>query len=96
MLNTAQKVVKFTVAKHNWSHQIKRDGTYGGQRNGCRDLVEKPEGKKSLGRCRRRSYDNIRIGLKEIECESVVWISLIQDRDRWRDLVNTAMKLRVS
>jgi hypothetical protein len=54
MLNTAQKLVKFTVAKHNSSDQIKRDemggacGTYGGQRNGCRDLVEKPEGIKIL------------------------------------------------
>jgi hypothetical protein len=57
--------------------------------------VGKPEGKRPLGRPRRRWEDEIRIYLREIGWGSVEWIQLAQDRDRWRDLVNTLMKLRV-
>jgi hypothetical protein len=54
--------------------------------------VEKPEGKRSLVRSRRRS---IRLDLREIGWEGVDWIHLAQDRDRWRALVNTVTKLWV-
>jgi hypothetical protein len=55
----------------------------------------KPEGKKPLGRPRRRWEDGIRIDLREIGWGRVEWIKLSQDRDRWRVLVNTVMNLRV-
>ena len=56
----------------------------------------KPEGKKSLGRPRRRWEDNIKMDLQEVACGGVDWIELAQDRDRWRALVNAVMNLRVS
>jgi hypothetical protein len=58
-------------------------------------LVGNPEGRRILGRPRRRWEDNIKIDLREIEFGDVDWIHLAQDRDRWRALVNTAMRLRV-
>jgi hypothetical protein len=60
-----------------------------------RILVGKPEGKRPLGRPRRRWLDNIKMDLREVECDSIDWIDLAQDRDRWRALVNTVMNLRV-
>jgi hypothetical protein len=58
-------------------------------------LVGKSEGKRPLGRLRRRWEDNIRMDLQEVECGGMDWIGLAQDRDRWRELVNAVMKLRV-
>jgi hypothetical protein len=60
-----------------------------------RVLVGKPEGKRSLGRPRRRWEDNIKINLQEVGCGGMVWIELVQYRDRWRALVNAVMNLRV-
>ena len=60
-----------------------------------RVLVGKPEGKRPLGRPRRRWVDNIRMDLQEVECEHVDWIGLAQDRDSWRVLVSAVMNLRV-
>jgi len=60
-----------------------------------RVLVEKPEGKRPLGRLRRRWEDNIKMDLQEVGCGGMDWIDIAQDRDRWRALVNTVMKLRV-
>jgi hypothetical protein len=54
-----------------------------------------PEGKRPLGRPRRRWVDNIEMNLREIGWDGVDWIVLDQDRDRWRALVNTVMNLRV-
>jgi hypothetical protein len=59
-------------------------------------LVRKTEGKRPLGRLRRRWEVNIRMGLTERVWEVVDWIDLVQDRDQWRTLVKTAMDLRVS
>jgi hypothetical protein len=67
----------------------------GEERNVYRVLMGKPEGKRPLRRPRRRWEDWIRIHLRDIGWGSVEWIQLAQDRDRWRDLVNTAMNLRV-
>jgi hypothetical protein len=64
-------------------------------RNAYRILVGKPEGKRPLGRPRRRWEDNIRMDLREIGWGGMVWIDLAQDREQWRTLVNTAMNLRV-
>ena len=60
-----------------------------------RVLVGKPEGKRPLGRPRRRWVDNIRMDLQEMGCGYVDWIGLAQDRDRWRKLVNAVRNLRV-
>jgi hypothetical protein len=58
-------------------------------------LVGRPEGRRSLGRTRRRWEDNIKMDLREIGFRGVDWIHWAQDRDRWRALVNTVMNLRV-
>jgi hypothetical protein len=61
----------------------------------CFILVGKPEGKRPLGRQRRRWVDNIKMDLGEIGWDSRDWIELAQDRDQWRALVNTVINLRV-
>ena len=58
-------------------------------------LVGKPEGKRPLGRPRRRWVDNIRMDLQEVGFGYGDWIWLAQDRDGWRKLVNAVMNLRV-
>ena len=60
-----------------------------------RDLVWKPEGRRPLGRPRRRWVDNIKMDLQEVGCVYMDWIGLVQDRDRWRKLVSAVMNLRV-
>jgi len=65
------------------------------ERGAYRVLVRKPEGKRPLGRPRRRWVDNIRMDLQKVGCEYVDWIGLVQDRDRWRTLVSAVMNLRV-
>ena len=56
----------------------------------------KHEGKKTLGRTRHRWEDNITMDLQKVECGGMDWIDLVQDRDRWRALVNGVMNLRVT
>jgi hypothetical protein len=56
--------------------------------------VGKPEGRRPLGRPRRKWEDNIRMDLREIGWGSMDWIDLAQDSDQWRALVNTVMNLR--
>jgi hypothetical protein len=60
-----------------------------------RVLVRKPEGRRPLGRPRRRWEDNIRVDLREVECGCVDWMELAQNRDRCRALVSAVMNLRV-
>jgi hypothetical protein len=57
--------------------------------------VGKPEGKRPLGRQRRRWVDNIKMGLREIGWDGMDCSELAQDRDQWRALMNTVMNLRV-
>jgi hypothetical protein len=64
----------------------------GEKRNAYRILVGKPDGKRPLGRPRRRWVDNIKMDLREIGMD---WIDLAQNRDQWRALVNTVMNLQV-
>jgi hypothetical protein len=58
-------------------------------------LVGRPEGRRPLGRPRRRREDNIKIDRRETGFGDVDWIHWAQDRDRWRALVNTVKNLRV-
>jgi hypothetical protein len=67
----------------------------GEKRNTYRLSVEKSEGKRPLGRPRRRWMDNIKMDLLEIRFNVVDWIGLAQDRYRWRALVISVMNLRV-
>jgi hypothetical protein len=67
----------------------------GERRNAYRILVGKPEGKRPLGRPRRRYADNIKMDLREVGLDGRDWIDLAQDRDRWRAHVNAVMNLRV-
>jgi hypothetical protein len=57
--------------------------------------VGKPEGRRPLGRSRRWWLDKIRMDLVEVGWGDVDWIGLVQDRDRWRALVNSVLNLRV-
>jgi hypothetical protein len=59
-----------------------------------RILVGKSEGKRPLGRPRRRWVDNIKMDLREIGWDDMDWIDLTQDRDQWRASMNTVMNLR--
>jgi hypothetical protein len=69
--------------------------TNGEKRKAYRILVGKQEGKRPLGRPRRRCVDNIKMDLTEIGWDGMGWIYMAQDRDQWRALVNMVMNLRV-
>ena len=74
-----------------WAGHVARMGE---ERGAYKVLVVKPEGKRPLGRPRRRWVDNIRMDLQEVGCGHVDWIGLAQDRDGWRELVNAVMNFR--
>jgi hypothetical protein len=67
----------------------------GDKKNALRILVGKPEGKRPLGRPRRRWVVNIKMDLREREWDCMDWTDLAQDRDQWKTLVKTVMNLRV-
>ena len=75
-----------------WAGHVARMGEGRGVH---RVLVGKPEGKRPLGRPRRRWEDNIKMDLQEVGGVCEDWMELVQDRDRWRALVNMVIKLRV-
>jgi hypothetical protein len=68
--------------------------TNGEKRKAYTILMGKPEKKRPLGRPRLRCVDNIKIDLREIVWDGMDWIDLPQDKERWRDLVNTVMNIR--
>jgi hypothetical protein len=75
-----------------WTGHVARMGE---KRNAYRLLVRKPEGKRPIGRPRRRWVDNIRMDLGEVGWGDVDWIFLAKDRNRWRALANSVLNLRV-
>jgi hypothetical protein len=76
----------------SWAGNVERIGE---GRGAYRVLVGRPEGKRLLGRPRRRWEDNIIMDLREIGIDGANWIRLAQDRVQWRAFVNTVMKLQV-
>jgi hypothetical protein len=83
---------KIKSRRMRWAGHVARMGE---ERKVYRVLMGKPEGKRPLGRLRRRWKNGIRMDLREIGWGSVEWIQLARDMDRWRALVNTVMNLRV-
>jgi hypothetical protein len=75
-----------------WAERVERVGE---ETNVYKVLMGKPEGKRPLGKPRRRWEDGITMDLREIGCGSVDWVQLTRDRDRCRAVVNTVMNLRV-
>jgi transcription termination factor 2 len=75
-----------------WAGHVARMGE---NRNAYTILVGMPEGKRPLGRPRRRWVDNIKMDLREIGWDEVDWIDMAQDRDHWRALVNTVLNILV-
>jgi hypothetical protein len=75
-----------------WAGHIARMGE---GRGAYRVLVGRPEGRRPLGRPRRRWEDNIKIDLQEVGWGGMDWIDMAQDRDIWRALVNAVMNFRV-
>jgi len=76
-----------------WVGHVARMGE---RRDVYRFLVGKPQGKRPLGRPRRRWEDNIKMDLQEVGCGSMDWLKLAQDRDNWRELVTAVLNLRVT
>ena len=66
----------------------------GDRRGAYRVLVGRPDRKRPIGRPRRRWDDNIKTDLQEVEWGGMDWITVTQDRDRWRAVVNAVMNLR--
>jgi hypothetical protein len=90
-LNSSPSIIRNIKSRRmRWAGHVARMGEKG---NVYRLLVGKPEGKRPLGRPRRRWIDNIKMDLLEIGLNVVEWIGLAQDRYRWRALVNLVMNL---
>jgi hypothetical protein len=75
-----------------WAGHVARIGA---KNNTYRILVGMPEGKRPIGRPRRRWVDSNKMDLRERGWDGMDWIDLAQDRDQWRALVNTGMNLRL-
>jgi hypothetical protein len=75
-----------------WAGHVARMGE---GRGAYRILVGRPEGRRPLGRPRRRWDDNIKMNLQEVVWGVMGWIDMAQDRDKWRDVVNSVLNLRV-
>jgi hypothetical protein len=79
-------------SRMRWAGHVARIGEAW---NAYKILVRKPEGKRPLGRPRRRWVDNIKMDFRDKGWDGMDWIELAQDRNQWRALVNTVMNLRV-
>jgi hypothetical protein len=88
-------IIQHIEVAYNSFRIIVTCGTYGRGQVSVQGFGGKPVGKRPLGRPRRRWEDGIRMDVKEIGCGSAEWIQLVQDRGRWRAVVNAVMNLRV-
>jgi hypothetical protein len=92
-LYSSPSIIKVIKARRTrWAGHVAHMGEV---RGAYSILVGRPEGRRPLGRPRRRWEDNIKLDLREIWFGGVDWIHWAQDRDRWRALVKTVMNLRV-
>jgi hypothetical protein len=91
-LYSSPSIVSVIKARRmRWAGYVARMGEV----RGAYIFVGRPEGRRPLGRPRRRWEDNIKMDLREIGVGDVDWILLARDRDKWRTVVNTVMNLRV-
>jgi hypothetical protein len=85
-LYSSRSIIRIIKSRRvRWAGHVARMGE---KRNAYSLLVGKSDGKRPLGRPRRRRVDNIRMGLGEVGWGDVDWIGLSQDTDKWRALVN--------
>jgi hypothetical protein len=92
-LYSSPNKIRMTKSRRmRWAGHVARIGE---KRNAYRILVVKPEGRRLLGRLRRRWMDNVKIDLREKGRDGVDWVDLAQDRDQWRALVKAVMNFRV-
>jgi hypothetical protein len=92
-LHSSPSIIRMIKSRRmRWTGHVARMGE---KRIAYRILVGNPEGKRPLGRPRRRWVDNINMDFREIGWDSMDWIDLAQDRYQWRALMNTVINLRV-
>jgi hypothetical protein len=92
LYSSPSKIRIIKSRKMRWAVHLAHMGE---KRSAYRLLVGKPEGKRPLGRPRRRWVNNIRMNLGEVGWGDVDWIGLAQDRNKWRAVVNSVLNLRV-